>query len=207
MIDLQVVDRYGRNALHKICAKGDFEKYTAAIVGVTDFTARTNNGSTYLHYAVQSHSVEICRHLLSQGLDPADAGHNGGTPIHLAADCYDTDILALLMEHAESPIPSTLLNESLVAACGAAEFYNHFEPIEFLLSKGADINPGALDAACLTGNIKLVKYLIERGADVNEKVGSSGWPLIYWVKTNKLKNSAKIVKLLKESGAVDFSPH
>jgi ankyrin repeat protein len=205
-MDIDTKDRYGKNILHKICQKGDATKFNELLGQISDFTTRTNNGSTYLHFAAQGGNKNICAVLVDKGLDAADTQtKDGRAPIHIAADCGFADIIELFLE--KGVPPDTLTNFKETPLMIAAQS-GHIDCVDLLVRKGANINHNltnttVLDRACWNGNYDMVKFLIDKGADVNARIGDMQYPLLTWIMQNAsaIGGRTKIIKLLKESGA------
>ncbi|KAI0551042.1 ankyrin repeat-containing domain protein [Xylaria curta] len=114
-----------------------------------------------------------------------DAVDNGGVVNKNPCGC-ESRSLELAIESGNIERVDTLIDrcsnvcEHLTTALQTAADYSNMEMIEFLISKGADVNQqggrfgGALQVAASSGRFEIVKFLIDKGADVNRQGGVYG---------------------------------
>lgn len=154
-----------------------------------------------------------CFHfLLSKGALNND---DGETALIRAASVSRWDLCYLLLDQGASihaSDPNYIYGSPLQAACttlsldlGGGDFTKRVNFVERLLDLGVDINaPGgnngnALNTACRSGDIHLVKMLLDRGADVNAKDRLGKYALQYSLSAPR--DRLVIMKLLLSNGA------
>ncbi|UKZ66398.1 uncharacterized protein TrAtP1_007573 [Trichoderma atroviride] len=154
-----------------------------------------------------------CFHfLLSKGALKND---DGETALIRAASVSRWDLCYLLLDQGASihaSDPNGMYGSPLQAACTiisfdreGGDFTKRVNFVERLLDLGADINaPGgnngnALNTACRSGDIHLVKMLLGRGADVNAKDRLGNYALQYSLSAPR--DRLDIIKLLLSNGA------
>jgi ankyrin repeat protein len=108
----------------------------------------------------------------------------GATPLYLAAQAGDVDVMRLLIERGANPHLTAIDNTpALIVAAGVAQGSGesrvpesrHLDAVTFLLDLGADINAAnrvgmnALHAATYAGFDTVVQLLAEKGIKLNEK--------------------------------------
>ena len=117
--------------------------------------------------------VEIFSMLLEKGAEVNSRSMGDGcTPLHIAADTGQVEIMTILLERgANFEVKDDQRRSPL---CIAVERSN-VEAVRVLLEKGANPNAAAkagwslLHSAVFSGNIKIVRLLIEKGADVEQR--------------------------------------
>lgn len=156
--------------------------------------------------AERNHS-DMVRMLLEQGANPNAADNvDGLQAIHYAAKNGNIEMLESLIQYgakADSIAEGSLT--PLVLAAGEG----HTDMVKKLLSLGVSPNQGknfignsALAAACLSGNLSVVKALLEAGADINSsnKQGENAYDIAH----NHEKED--ILSILQSYGACATPP-
>jgi len=135
----------------------------------------------------------VVKILISAGADVNVGNNMGQTPLDLAEQRGDTEIIELLKKHGAKK-DTTLL--------GAA-VSGDIEQVKLLISKSADVNAKnrrgntPLYLAAQNGHKDVAELLIAKGADVNAK-DNNGSTLLHWA---CFKNNKDIAKLLIGKGA------
>jgi ankyrin repeat protein len=135
-------------------------------------TTKWSHG-TPLIIALQSGHDDIAEVLITTGADITVRDPNGGTALHAASVAGNLKWVKYLVEHGLS------IGDAKVPCAGAplvcAALGDHPDVMEYLLSKGADIEQKddsggtALVAAASCGHLKSVEFLVGKGADVNAR--------------------------------------
>jgi ankyrin repeat protein len=157
-------------------------------------SAKNERGQSALLLSVYHGRNEIRDLLIARGLDlelheAAATGHLGRVR-HLV-EKYPS--------HAQSFSPDGFPVIALAA------FLGHLEVVEYLFSKGADVNAvasngsgyNAMTASVTNGHAKVVAWLLNHGANVNYRYGPGYTPLLSAAANGHLE----IVKLLLDHGA------
>lgn len=162
--------------------------------------ARDALGNTALILAVNLGHHEIAELLLAAGVRP---------DIHEAASIGRTELVGQLLDTDGSLIDS-YSPEGFTALALAAHF-GHIGTLEFLISRGANVNAVSkhamkvtpLHAALFGRQIEAAKMLVAAGADVTQKRGGAGWPRAGWTALHycAVYGFAELVEPLIERGA------
>ena len=139
--------------------------------------ARDPLGNTALILAVNSGHDEIAELLLAAGVQP---------DIYEAAAIGRTELVTQLLSDDPSLLDS-YSPEGFTALALAAHF-GHIETLQFLISRGGNINAVSkhamnvtpLHAALFGRRLEAAKALVEAGADVTPRRGGSGWLRAGW---------------------------
>lgn len=191
----------------------DIETIKSLIKTGIDINNNTLFDKTALMYAVEGKNINIVKLLLTAGAD-ANINSLGLSPIHIAMENYDIDIIRLLIRH------GAILRNDCIAVfimnygCSRdPNFANDNEKmtniVKLLLLAGYSPNTSTetssghfiapLFMSLSEGCVEIAKLLIKTGADVN-KCTDIGTPLssaIYMLNPEKIE----IVKLLIDAGA------
>jgi len=167
-------------------------------------------GYTPLMWALNSCKTDAAKFLIEQGADIKAKSNDGSTALILACGCSEEIAKDLLAIGADINVRSDKGN-GVITQCtdiGLPREVISYEFIEFLLSKGADIDEtnttdyyGGYTPLCWaveSGDEKMVSFLVKHGANVNVKSNKGKTPLSI---ANEAGNE-NIVKILKAAGAV-----
>jgi ankyrin repeat protein len=116
----------------------DSENYQVLVLGLNeckqsncDINAMTNAGNGLIHRAVNRGSLPIVELLIKYGADPNLLDNDEVTPLRLAAQYDDLDIVSFLLQHG-AQIPHDLITYLIGSYAGD-------EIIEYLLKAGANV--------------------------------------------------------------------
>ena len=151
-----------------------------------DVNAKGKYGSTPLHKAAETNTLDVIQYLVAQGAD-VNAQYWRYTPLHKAAEKNSLEVLQYLISQgadvqAKGEEGLTLLH---YAAGG-----NSMEVLQYLVSQGADVlakgNLGwtPLHKAAESNTLDVLQYLVSQGADVDEETGGGDTPLLLAIGKN-----------------------
>jgi ankyrin repeat protein len=223
---------WGGTALSIASTMGQAEIVEALLNKGADINYRDNNSFTALHSAVRdseygedpaqkARAVETVKVLLAHGADVNARLHQekptvralnelqfeGATPLFLAAEVNNLDVIKLLVAAGADPnIPTAYGTTALMVACGAGTDVQRARSIEergmavetarYLLDRGADVNAVGefgwtpLHNAAYQGLTDVIELLVSRGAKTETKDKLGQTPL-----------SISLAILTKEAGA------
>ncbi len=127
-----------------------------------------NKGFTPLHEAAISGHLNVVKKLIEKGAKVYDKNNYGLTPLELANNKNNAEIVNLFVCYKDKH-HYTLLHH--------AAKDNNANLVDLLLDRGSDVNAkGSFDntplyLAAINGHLNVVEKLIEKGADVNTKSG------------------------------------
>jgi len=132
--------------------------------------------------------------LIARGLD---------LELHEAAVTGHLGRVKLLVE--QDPSQAQSFSPDGFPVIALAAFLGHLEVVEYLFSKGADVNASAsngsgynsMTASVANGHAKVVSWLLSHGANSNYRYGPGHTPLLEAAANGRLE----IVKLLFDHGA------
>lgn len=174
--------------------------------------ARLSWEGSVLASSIHPSKDQCFQFLLSKGALKND---DGETALSRAAAASRWDLCYLLLDQGASihaSAPNSIYGSPLQAACTilsldreGGDFTKRVNFVEHLMDLGVDINaPGgntgnALNTACRSGDIRLVKMLLDRGADVNvtDRLGNYALQSSLSASRDRLD----IMKLLLSNGA------
>jgi ankyrin repeat protein len=162
---------------------GNREAVTALLkapAGAAAVNTAEADGTTALHWAVQSDQVDIARLLVAAGANANAANRYGLTPLSLAADNANAVMVKLLLDAGADAKARLRQGETILMA--AARTGNP-ESVALLLSHGADVQAreqtlgeNALMWAAAENHPDVVKLLLDRGAEVDGRSSDIAWP-------------------------------
>lgn len=164
-----------------------------------DVNAVAEDGTTALHYAVMSRSMDLVSMLLARGAkDVKDkAGH---TCVYNASALGTTETVKLLLERGGD---ASAANGAGWTPVMAASILGNLETVKLLVSKGADVKAtnkvkqSALHVAGYRGDLPMANYLLEKGLEADALSETGETPLSLACQGG----SVEMVKLLQSKGA------
>eukprot|EP00929_Paragymnodinium_shiwhaense_P027381 TRINITY_DN16083_c0_g1_i1.p1 TRINITY_DN16083_c0_g1~~TRINITY_DN16083_c0_g1_i1.p1 ORF type:complete len:650 (+),score=223.18 TRINITY_DN16083_c0_g1_i1:60-2009(+) len=133
---------------------------------------KCQEGRTPIFAAVAAQQYEAAQLLLDRGADREVCDVWGNTPLLIAVDAGDADLVALMMERRAEATADE--KEALGCRLVAAAERGDTESCKVLLNVGANVDckeegRTALMVAAETGNVKVLHLLLEKGASRLEK--------------------------------------
>lgn len=191
--DPNATDKSGATAL--MWAVPDIAKVKLLVASGADVNASSKNlGRTPLLIAASfPGSMAVLQLLLDHGANIHAKDRRGMHAVGRAALSADVEVVRFLVEHGCDP------NESGYGT--NVRYARHYLPtLEYLLSKGANVEKDALAMAALWQDPKLIEAWIERGADVNARAAPYNRSALMTATASE-QSGAALVKLLLEKGA------
>jgi len=191
--DPNATDKSGATAL--MWAVPDIAKAKLLVASGADVNASSKNlGRTPLLIAASyPGSVAVLQLLLDHGANIHAKDRRGMHALGRAALSADVEVVRFLVEHGCDP------NESGYGT--NVRYARHYLPtLEYLLSKGANVEKDALAMTALWQDPKLIEAWIERGADVNARAAPYNRTALMTATASE-QSGAALVKLLLEKGA------
>ena len=218
-----IFDSSGNSLLHAVCKSNNTESFKTCFARfkenkktLSDIIARPNNAfQTPLYIATQNQFQVAIEMLLESGSDPMKAGPGGVTPIHLAAQMGNMNMLHLLLRQASSRQSELkkLLAKSVCLESGDEVNIMQMAPhdaISLLVQFGADPNSvrgethaSPLFQAAHKQNTDLMRVLLEAGANPNMQDKTGNMPLMEAISVG----SIEAVAILLEAGASPNVPN
>jgi ankyrin repeat protein len=153
---------------------GDKAQVRALLLQKADVNAPQVDGTTALHWAVESNNTELTDLLLKSGAKASAANVAGATPLELAAVNGNATIVERLI--AAGADPNASLTRSGDTALMLASRTGKIDAVRVLLDRGAKVNTqetwggtSALMWAVSEKHPDVAQLLVERGADVNAR--------------------------------------
>jgi ankyrin repeat protein len=166
--DINAKDKYGRTPLEIADQLNHAE--------IVDLLRKYGATETLL-YAIRAGDIEKVRELIAQHADVNQRDENGWTPLHMAADKGELDIVKLLVANgADVNVKMQREGHKDRTPKSYALGRNYKEIVEFLYAHGADIP--RIHLAAYRGDLETVKSLIEGGTEVDAN-DDDGTPLHY----------------------------
>jgi ankyrin repeat protein len=186
-------DKAGVTAL--MWAVPDVAKVKLLVASGADVNAVSKNlGRTPLLIAASyPGSVAALQLLLDHGANIHAKDGRGMHALGRAALSADVEVVRFLVEHGSDP------NEPGYGP--GVRYARHYRPtLEYLLSKGANVEKDALAMTAHWQDQKLIEAWIERGADVNARAAPYNRTALMTATASE-QSGASLVKLLLEKGA------
>jgi ankyrin repeat protein len=191
--DPNATDKAGATAL--MWAAPDIAKVRLLVAAGADVNAVSKNlGRTPLLIAASyPGSVPVLQLLLDHGANIHAKDRRGMHALGRAAVSADVDVVRFLVEHGCDP------NEPGYGT--TIRYARQYRPtLDYLLSKGANVEKDALAMTAHWQDPKLIEAWIERGADVNARAGPYNRTALMTATASE-QSGATLVKLLLEKGA------
>ncbi|KAJ7692540.1 ankyrin repeat-containing domain protein [Mycena rosella] len=154
-----------------------------------------------LWVAASANLQEIAKHLLDRGSSPNDMAALGTYPLYVASYYGYLQMAQLLIERGALVNAVSGYKEGTALQGAAAQ--GHIELVQFLLNKGATIDPAggsygsALQSAARAGHTEVVRLLLDKGATVDGASGTYGNAL----QAAAHEGHTEVVQLLLDKGA------
>jgi len=187
-------DTTGSSVLGIATRKGKVEWVELLIEVGASVDELNNEGFTLLHIAAREGSpahYKLIKLFLSKGVNKDARDSYGDTPMHYAANYWNTDCLRLLIEaHADHSIANNKRQTPLHNAC----WNGHDAGVLLLLQNGANIhavnedgrNP-LMDAAC-NSRTQSIEYLVAFGTDVTARSQTGRTALDYALTNDEMES-------------------
>jgi len=153
---------------------GNKQAVRALLLRKVDVNAPQVDGTTALHWAVQSDDLETADLLIRAGANVSAANREGATPMQLATLNGNAAMIERLIK-AGADVNLPLTNSGDTALMMAARTGKP-DAVKMLLDHGAQVNAKeswgdttALMWAVAEGHTAIVKMLVDKGADVNAR--------------------------------------
>ena len=120
------------------------------------------NGSSFLHFAVQGGHIHIVKFLLDKGADIEKKTRTGSIALHRASREGQIELVKLLLDKGAN---INAQNKDEESSLHIAVFYKRYEVVDLLLERGADKtlknfeNKSALDLAEQIDDKRLIQIL------------------------------------------------
>jgi len=171
----------GTNALHQAALGGSVEIVDICLNHGLDINGAGVQGQTPLYLASMGGHVDVIRHLVERGGDTHGVSRSGNTLLHIAAYQGHTGALDALIGLGldVNAAPNQYGHTPLMAAL----WFNHFDAVQLLIDRGANIQhrdshgESLLHNAAAQGNFDLAQLFIEHGLDVNVTDNNGATPL------------------------------
>ncbi|XP_036990708.2 ankyrin repeat domain-containing protein 61 [Artibeus jamaicensis] len=178
--------------------------------------AQVNNRHKYssLHLAVRYGTSPVLSILAGNGAQVNITDESSMTPLHVAADMLNEEMMATLIAcgaNVNCSVPSTGNTALKLAVCTASSKAGHvldagLSCIRLLLSHGAKVNARdhngqtAIHEACFAGREAVIGLLLEFEADVNILTRNGESPVhMYLQRSPNVRNKVLLAKLLYRS--------
>lgn len=182
-----------------ICGNNQLDIANFLISAGADLEVKDAEGYAPLHRASFHGHYNIVECLLNKGANiKATASHCLFTPLHVAVELGQTEVVKLLLKHkADVNAPSIQNVTPLYFACELG----YVEIAQLLIEHSADIETSfdgvtALGIACANGHVEIARMLIDAGADV-KAADSKDFSLLARAVYNKQRT---VVEMLLERG-------
>ncbi|XP_059488809.1 ankyrin-2-like [Neocloeon triangulifer] len=170
---------FGENPLHRACLKGS-PMIVQYLLGLGCYYGMEENyfGYTIWHLLAMANRMDVAEVLLDDpkyGLNCNTPGGDGWTPILIAVQRSEVDLVRLFVEHgADLEAENCFGHDALLSACIGGKAEN----VEFLLNcKNFDLEKvdvkhlTALHLATISKQIDVVKLILARGAYIEKRGG------------------------------------
>ena len=184
----------GRTVLHNAALQTDNPTIIVLLLEAgSDPNARSNSGSTPLHYGVQNSNPVVTSHLLTAGSDPNAVENGGYTPLHYAHLNANARVTVLLLEAGADPY--SLSNDGWTPFHSAV-FYARVRSVSVYLDRGTDFGLTALHRAILLGDSETAMSLLADGANATP-TDDYGWNSLHFAVS---MGERRIVMAILEAG-------
>jgi ankyrin repeat protein len=181
--------------------KADVKAVNALVKQNINVNAKTPDGTTALHWAVNEDNLEIAKALIAAGANVRAANDYGMAPLTLACINGSAGMVDVLLKAGADP--NTVFSEGETALMTAARTGN-VDVVKLLLNAGA--NPNAKEPnrgqtaimwAAVDGHAAAIKAMIDHEADFRATSKGGYDAMMYAVREGR----TDVVKLLLDAGA------
>ena len=225
-VDVNVKDDKDKTPLHYAAQAGEREVVQLLIEADADLDCKDKDGETPTKLAIANDHIDVVdllilkgaddslhssaylgdlkkvKNFIESGIDVDAKGEYGVTPLYLSLiNRLHKDVAEFLLEKGANPNTKDKVDATLLHAWawgGDPDITKSL--IEFLASKGADVNAlqgvgrwTPLHSACYRGRGSVAKVLIDNGADVNTKDNRDRTPLHYTVRYKDLSTTSLLI--------------
>lgn len=162
-VDVNIASKKeGITVLHMACSDGNEEVVQLLIDSKADLDKPTNEEKNFpLHFACKHKHATLVKMLIKAGAEPNPSSEKGVTPLSMAWASQRNELCDFIINH-DAKNKEVFLHS-------ACEHGKHIKFIEYLLSKGLDLDKKingvtAVFVACEKGHLQILKLLIDRGA-------------------------------------------
>ena len=181
----------------------------AQMQAVIDINGKGVNKQALFIGACSTGNHELAKLLIEAGVNVNHETADGMTPLMLAAQNNDINMIKLLLNTGAN-LTTICKSNGINSGMVALDFTHNTEIIRLLTSAGAkvtgknDNKQSLMKAACEQGNYELAKILIQAGVNINQYDSNTEFsPLIIATR----RNDIEMVKILLNAGAnVNYVP-
>ena len=158
------------------------------------------HGSSLLFLAASNPNVEVCKYLISKGVDVNVKNYKGETPLYRAASCHNIEVYKYLISKGADVNVKNNKGETPLHKAASDHDVRNAEVCKYLVSKGADVNVKNNTGGTPlhdTWNVEIAQFLVSKGADINAKTNEGNTPL----HTAALDGRIEIFKYLVSEGS------
>lgn len=221
--DVKVISKTGYSALMFAAVKNDSASVKALLAAGADANSKLPDGSPVLIAAVAFRGGEAAIALVEGGANVKTADRRGNTPLHVAAQLGEVELVKRLLAKGADP---NVRNAKVPGSVGASPFRppagevtalhlaakaGQLEVMKLLVAGGADTKLKAEDGTTLlmqaagSTNVEVVKYAFEFDSDVKALTTTSS-TVIHATVTGvgpaaDQKEICKVIRFLAEKGA------
>ncbi len=180
---IQARDSAGKTPLHHAALRGRKNVVKLLLAKGVALNSKDNNGYTALYTAAGCGHLEIVKLLIDSKAKINIRDKSGQSPLHIAAGQEHLAIVDYLLLDCGIPVDVLDFSKGTPLMTASASYQLNPDVVNFLLSKGANINAQdrygntALHYAAHRGSLKLVQCFLSKGAKLNIRSKDGSTPL------------------------------
>lgn len=180
-VDLSVVDKFGKTALHWTATHGRIPLLQLLLESNADMEIHSLDGSTPMHFSIFSDTTKALQLLLAAGADCEAADENGNTPLHLASIDAPKEMVKLLLQYG-ARVAAT--NREHATPLHFASIGGQKDIVELLIKSNPDINARtnegstSMHFAADRGFWQIIQVLHGHGASIHDQDNLQETPLL-----------------------------